>query len=214
MNYYNNDIKVFQNYIKQGENVINVGSNLGFVATIFASLVGKEGKVFCFEPSNSIFLKLKKTIAANDLSQVIIPFKVGCGEKTTKLKLNSVCSSSGNTSIINGNAVIGKAKEIEIIPLDSIDELWKFPIKFIKIDTEGFEPEVLLGAKKIISMSRPIIYIEMGGSYIESTKKSLSILDEYGYQTLLPDNIDWKEIGNGANFISVPRQVNSISLAN
>ena len=52
--------------------------------------------------------------------------------------------------------------------------------------------------------NKPVIYIEMGGDYMESTKKSLKILEEYGYKTLIPDDIDWTKIGNGCNFFSFP----------
>lgn len=205
LEYYQNDMKLYQKYIKPGDRVIDVGTNLGFVATMFASIVGSEGRVFCFEPSKYIFSKLKKTIAANNLDSVITPFNVGCGTEKTTVKLNAVSTSSGNSSIINADSTIGKTEEIEIVPLDSIDELWSEPINFIKIDTEGFEPEVLLGAKRLITTYKPTIYIEMGGSYMESTKRSLAILEEYGYQTLLPNNINWNEIGDGTNFISIPQ---------
>jgi FkbM family methyltransferase len=205
LKYYENDSKIFSQYIKQGDAVIDVGANLGFLATMFASFVGSQGKVFCFEPSKPIYSKLLKTISKNNLSQVV-PYNLGCGKEHSKLKLNRVNSSSGNNSLVNPDIISATAEEIEIVPLDSIDELKKVKINFMKIDTEGFEPEVLLGAKELIAANKPIIYIEMGGDYLESTQRSLKILDEYGYKTDIPEDMDWNAIGNGCNFLSFPRQ--------
>jgi len=203
LKWYEKDIKTFGNYLNPGDVVVDVGANLGFVATMFASLVAEKGKVFCFEPSKYVFSKLLKTISKNSLSQVI-PYNLGCGRESKKVVLNKVYASSGNSSIVSSKIVPNSSEEIEIVALDSIEELRQHKIKFLKIDTEGYEPEVLLGAKSLISNNKPVIYIEMGGDYIESTKKSLKILEEYGYKTLIPDDIDWTTIGNGCNFFSLP----------
>ena len=201
--YFENEKRIFQKYLHSGYTAIDVGANLGFVTVILASLVGMCGKVFSFEPSKPVFSKLTKTVADNHLTQVV-PYNFACGATGGRAILNKVSSCSGNSSIVSKKVLPGGAEEIEIRPLDSIEDLWKMKVKFLKIDTEGFESDVLLGAKRLIEVHRPVIYIELGGDYLESTHRSLEILKEFGYQTLIPENIDWQNIGNGANFISLP----------
>lgn len=201
--YFENEKRIFQKYLHAGDTAIDVGANLGFVTVLLASLVGMHGKVLSFEPSKPIFLKLTKTIGENRLTQVV-PYNFACGATSGRAILNKVSSCSGNSSIVSKKVLPGGAEEIEIRSLDSVEDLWKTKVKFLKIDTEGFEADVLLGAKRLIAANTPVIYIELGGDYLESTHRALQILKEYGYQTLVPENVGWHNIDNGANFISLP----------
>ena len=56
----NDEIKFFQKYIKQGDNVIDIGANIGRYTLIFAKIVGNKGKIFAFEPGNDNYKILKK----------------------------------------------------------------------------------------------------------------------------------------------------------
>ncbi|MFB2773253.1 FkbM family methyltransferase [Pelatocladus sp. BLCC-F211] len=202
LKYYANEMPIFLKYIKKEDTVVDVGANMGFTTTMFSSIVGERGKVFCFEPSKYIYEKLIKTIKLNNLSQAI-PFNFGCGEQSCKLKLNKVNNSSGNSSLLKESST-SNTEIVEIVPLDNVEKLNKYGINFLKIDTEGFEPYVLLGAEKLIKTYRPFIYIEMGGDYIESTHKTLEILERFNYKTNLYNNINWSLIGNGYNVIATP----------
>src|SRR5258708_39092376 len=46
--YYANDLKILQPYIKAGDTVIDIGANMGFVSALFSSLVGPGGEVYAF----------------------------------------------------------------------------------------------------------------------------------------------------------------------
>ena len=75
----------------------------------------------------------------------------------------------------------------------------------MKIDTEGFESEVLKGGVEAIAAHRPRIFIELGGHYLEGTLAAVEILTELGYDTDALRRADWAAIGNGANFLVEPR---------
>jgi hypothetical protein len=77
-------------------------------------------------------------------------------------------------------------------------------VSFIKIDTEGYEPQVLNGAKEFISRNKPTIYIELGGDYQNSSAEALKILKELNY-TCEAENLDLAQIPAGTNFIATPK---------
>ncbi len=54
-------------------------------------------------------------------------------------------------------------------------------VSFIKIDTEGYEPQVLRGAKELIMRDKPTIYIELGGDHQKSSLEALQVLKELDY---------------------------------
>src|ERR1039458_5553381 len=69
--WHEKDMNVFRSLLAPGQTAVDVGANMGFVTTMLASIVGRSGRVLAFEPSPTVFAKLKKTISANALSQVV-----------------------------------------------------------------------------------------------------------------------------------------------
>ena len=63
--------KIVENYVKEGDYVVDLGANIGYYTLIFAKLVGKKGKVFAFEPDKDNFRLLKKNIQTNCYSNIV-----------------------------------------------------------------------------------------------------------------------------------------------
>ena len=98
----------------------------------------------------------------------------GCGNNNNKrAKLDSFDSknSGGATLSTDDNG------EIEIVAIDSLDIREK--IAFIKIDTEGFEKDVISGAIKTIARDKPFMMIEIAKNNLEDIIHQLS---ELGYK--------------------------------
>ena len=200
--WHEKDLHVFRSLLAPGQTAIDVGANLGFITTILASIVGPTGRVISFEPSRVVFEKLLKTISANQLSQVV-PLNYGCGSRSSVETLSMVSDSTGNASIVGtGHDGI----DIELRRLDDVPEVCASPVSLLKIDTEGYEPEVLEGARKLIEDHKPVIYLEMGGDYVESTHRSIRFLADAGYRTDHVEAVDWSEVGNGSDYFFIPRR--------
>lgn len=199
--WYVNEMEVFRNLIGPGQTAIDVGANMGFLTTVLASIVGQEGRVISFEPSGPVYEKLLKTIAANGLHQVV-PLNLGCGAASATARLDQVTGSSGSASIIGAGQ---DATEIRVERLDDVPEVWATPVSLLKIDTEGYEPEVLEGAQRLIAERKPVIRLEMGGEYVDSTLRSIALLTDYGYDTQHIESIDWSRVGNGSDYVFFPR---------
>jgi FkbM family methyltransferase len=200
--WHEKDVTIFRSLVAPGGTAIDVGANLGFTTTMLASLVGPAGRVLSFEPSPLVYAKLRKTVDANGLANVMT-FNLGCGSSCSVQTLHAVSRSSGNSSILGGGRASGS---VEVVRLDDIDEVWERPVSLIKIDTEGYEPEVLVGARRLIEEHRPILYLEMGGDYPESTTRSIELLSELRYGIEHVAQRDWSEVGNGSDFFFFPER--------
>ncbi len=186
--------------VSPGATVFDIGANLGFYSAMFAAQIGPQGRVVAFEPAPQVFGKLRATIARNRLDQVVA-LNLGCGSVAGEPVLRQISASTGTGSLVGGE---GAGEAVRIRPLDEIPEARERPPQLIKIDVEGFEPEVLDGARSILGEHRPILYIELCGEYSASTARSVALLEELGYDTCALAGLDWTVVPNGSNFVIRP----------
>ncbi len=202
------DMAFYSRYVEPGSTVVDVGANIGFVTTMLASLVGPSGTVLSFEPSWLTYSKLLKTIAVNNLTQVV-PYNVGIGATRETLKLVPVSKSSGNNTLVPSMVCKGTHHEtVDILALSDIPEIRDRRVTLLKIDTEGYELQVLQGAREIIGRDMPVIYTELGGSgaYADTTLQVIDLLGKLGYDTSSASGVDWGTVGNGVDFAFLPKQ--------
>ena len=76
-----NTIKQFQSWIKPGQYVIEIGGHIGYFSTFYADLVGINGKVDVFEPSQKNIKYLKKNInfMHKNFSEIVSVIPKGAG---------------------------------------------------------------------------------------------------------------------------------------
>ena len=146
--------------LKDKKYFIDIGSNIGQYA-IYASSVSEDLKIHCFEPNQQVFKFLNQNVHNNQLQnqinihQMAISSKKGIAELSIT---NSLMSSSLNP---NWRQKL-RTESVNIICLDSFCSENNINDKtLIKIDVEGFEEEVLKGAKKFIIENKPDIIIEI-----------------------------------------------------
>ena len=192
-------------YIKPGDTVIDIGGNLGFFILLLNELVGPSGKIFSFEPSRILKARLEATVKNNNLQNInILNHALGESDGVTTLHYNP--KQSGLTSIVTNFSEGSLSEEITVTTLDKFSEQIPNRVSFIKIDTEGYEPQVLKGSMELIIRDKPTIYIELGGEYQASSVVALKILNELNYYCEA-ENLDLKTIPAGVNFIATPKKI-------
>lgn len=144
--------------IGQGDVVFDVGANVG-VFTAFAAQ--RAGQLHSFEPDPSVFPHLERTVALNQLANVRLnAMALGAVEGEARIFSNPTSASASHLVTTDGMAQDG-GSSISITTLDSyvaargVDRL-----DLIKIDVEGFETDVLAGARKSIAGLRPSALVE------------------------------------------------------
>lgn len=130
--------------------VYDVGANIGYHTTAFASHVSK---VYSFEPNPNNFKLLKKnTSKLNNVK--IINAAVGDHSGTIKIQDFDPNKDDNNYGMM-------KCGDIGVdVKLISIDNCGLEKPDLIKIDVEGYEYPVIKGCEKLLETRRPIIYYE------------------------------------------------------
>ncbi|MBU4612096.1 FkbM family methyltransferase [Achromobacter sp. GG226] len=150
--------KIFQELLRPGMNVIDVGANIGYFTMLAAHLVGKEGRVCAFEPNARNVALLEASRRANDFAQVTV-YPMGTSDQDGLLVLNSTYSN-GTTS--TAPAELEALTSARIVPAVQLDHLVLHQQRtdFIKIDIEGAEYRALKGAEQILRRDKPIVVSE------------------------------------------------------
>lgn len=143
---------LFQRFVGEGMNVIDIGANIGYYTLLAAKLIGEKGKVFAFEPEPRNYALLLRNVELNGYKNVI-PQQKAVSNKAGKVKLFLDRLEPGAHSLYK---VRQSAKEAIVVDAVSLDDFFKgkeFPINVIKIDVEGAEMTVLLGMSRIVKNS-------------------------------------------------------------
>jgi len=135
--------------------VIDAGSFIGDFAA-YASIKGAT--TYAFEPTKSNFKCLQATA---DLNGNIIPVNAGLGNEKCYLELITSDDLYGNTNSFSKNFLhINKMEKTEVTTIDAFVQENNLPkVDFIKADIEGFERQMLLGAKETLAKFAPKLAI-------------------------------------------------------
>jgi FkbM family methyltransferase len=137
-------------FLQKSDAFIDIGSNKGEFAIHAALAVGDRGKVVAFEPEPKNCEWIRKSIDKSGTHNVIIE-EAAIGEKDGSLNLFIGEKSGWHSLVTSEQNLIKDSIPVSVYRLDKYLE--KNPlqnIKVIKIDVEGFEKEVLMGAHKTL----------------------------------------------------------------
>lgn len=139
---------------------IDVGASFGWYTVRWARQVGNSGRVIALEPQPRHYSSLVRNIALNKLTNVAaLPCAVGDHDGSLVL-----FAPAFGLSVMDASAIYrtgGNAIEVPMRSIDSVcDELSLTDVRLVKIDVEGFEPQVLRGMIRLLERSRPTIAFE------------------------------------------------------
>ncbi|MCI5196119.1 MAG: FkbM family methyltransferase [Candidatus Electrothrix sp. AW5] len=142
--------------------ILDIGANIGLHSLIWSFRFESRSEIYAFEPSKYTRDILKRNIKINKKCSNIkvIPLAVSncCGTTFFFDADDNAYSSLKNTERKN----IKEKYKVDTITIDKFvaDNNMK-KIDFLKVDVEGFETEVIEGAKKCLSKFTPDVFIEI-----------------------------------------------------
>jgi FkbM family methyltransferase len=169
-------------FLNEGDAYIDIGANKGEFAIHAALTVGEKGKVIAFEPSPENCKWIKKSIDKSNIRNIVLE-EAAIGEKDNFLPL-FLGERSGWHSLVTSEQNLKKDSiPVRVYPLDKYLESNPVAnLKAIKIDVEGFEKEVLLGAHKTLSQyDTLIILIDIHPSHGVKHEEIYEILHGHGF---------------------------------
>jgi FkbM family methyltransferase len=147
-----------------GDCFLDVGSHVGLYAIGAALRVGRGGRVIAFEPTPATIVKLKKNVDLNDLgdrisiNDIALSHQSGTAEflTTGTSMMNSIFAGTPPGQTRGG----GPERRIHVRTARLDEFLDPARSHVAKIDTEGHELPVLLGAERLLA-SKARIFVEL-----------------------------------------------------
>jgi FkbM family methyltransferase len=154
-----NDMLFAIHFLREEDLFIDVGANVGVYTVLAAAHCGAQ--VISFEPIPETHSNLKRNVLVNDIHErVLLINKAAAGEEKSVYFTSTL--DAGNHALYQEDSIQGQRIKIDCTTLDLVTS--RIP-NLIKIDVEGFETEVIEGAKKILSGHElKAIIIELNGS--------------------------------------------------
>src|SRR5262252_6457145 len=150
------EVDLLQAVVKPGSTVLDVGANIGALTIPLARMVGPQGTVFAYEPQRMCYYLLCANVALNNLSNVVC-LQNAVGKESGRMDIPELdFSQPNNFGGLELRSEYPDAKGKCSVKLIRLDDTPFARLDFIKIDVEGMEPEVMMGAKEIIKKHRPI----------------------------------------------------------
>lgn len=179
----NAEVDFMLSCLAPGDGMIDAGANIGVYSLQAAARVGEAGRVYAFEPMHKSFDMLARSVEANGFAGRCALYNEGLGESegTGSFHLSAHATNPGSSYVSLGS----DGDRIAIRAMDSIR--YERPIRFIKIDVEGFEPQILRGARKTLAEHRPVILTELFPRSLReigglSGPAYVAMLEEAGYR--------------------------------
>jgi FkbM family methyltransferase len=163
--------------------ILDIGANIGLHVISWAKAVGKH-KYYAFEPTRKVNSILKANIKSNNLEGGIITIEKAVSNKVGTASFYETIDDAYNSLKDTKRKNIDKIYEVKLETIDSFIENNKIlDLRFIKIDTEGFEDEVIQGAIRTIEIYKPDFFIEIygGTDSNKNPEKTIQRMIDFGY---------------------------------
>lgn len=141
----------------KGGNILDVGANIGYTSCVFSKAITPGFLVYAFEPEEENLIALKNTIKLHQAVDKVVPIQAAVGESSGEVELWYNKNHHADHRILTERyketgISLSRVSKISMWSIDRFVELeiGQAPIKFIKIDVQGYELPVCLGMQKTL----------------------------------------------------------------
>jgi FkbM family methyltransferase len=160
--------ELIRTHLKKNSNCIDIGANLGHILMEIVA-AAPHGSHFAFEPIPDLYTSLKKRFSKNTTV-----YNFALSSKRGSTTFNYYPGRPAVSGFLERNKLIGQEPTLLSVQMEILDDLIPEHLKIdlVKIDVEGAEYQVLLGAKKLLKRNKPIVLFEcgLGGADIYGTR--------------------------------------------
>ena len=184
-------IDFFKKFLSPGDWAIDIGGNVGEMSLQMSLITGKEGLVISFDPNKYVFKVLEQNISLNPDKTNIVAYNLAIADKEADFYYNSSEASFSNGGIAetadNKHGKYSIGEQVHGVPLRKFLEQ-KHPefatkLKLIKIDTEGYDKEIIKSISDLLAQYKPAVISEcFGGNNAEEKYEQFQLLKDMGYK--------------------------------
>lgn len=159
------------------KNIIDIGANFGYHTLLFSQVCSEN--VYAFEPQIQSFKLLEDNLEINKIKNVIL-YNYACGDENCDIKMSLFINGGYklNMGDVTPNLIINRDFSVsKSIILDECN--FSSKIDLIKIDVQGWEKKVLMGATTLLKIHKPVLIIEFEYFQLEKTNTSCEELFDF-----------------------------------
>jgi FkbM family methyltransferase len=181
-------------FLKPGMTCCDIGANVGYYTLLFSVFAGDAGKVFAFEPLPSNLEFLRHHVLTNHCGNVqVLDFAITDYNGSATFEEHE-SRSMGHLSA-SGHLNVRCATLNELLADGAIATP-----DILKIDVEGAELSVLVGARETLQAAKPVIFLATHGNAAHSS--CCRLLNDIGYDL---EPIDGKPVEYSRELLAVAR---------
>jgi FkbM family methyltransferase len=189
----------FKQFISEGDFVIDIGANIGDTGLPMGLSAGKSGTVLALEPNPHLYKILKVNSGLNTDKLNIVPLNFAATEEDGEFYYNSSEATFNNGGISKVKSKFhGKFELEEKIVGVNLERLLRKEyaellksLTCIKVDTEGYDKDILLSLSGIINEFKPIVMFEVFKRLTKDERFQLyDLFSENGYELFMFDDFD------------------------
>jgi FkbM family methyltransferase len=177
-------------FLSPGDVAIDIGAHTGDSTVPIALAVGKEGCVFALEPNRYVFPVLKKNAELNAGKTNIVPLMFAATPEDAEMEFqysdSGYCNGGrfeGMSKWLHGHAfkLAVQGRNLQSFLKETYPQVLP-RIRYIKIDTEGYESVVLQSLADLIARRKPFLKVEVYGKLDDPQRRALyRSIAGYGY---------------------------------
>lgn len=199
--YDDEEVALIRPFVETKSLVLDIGASLGFYTIPLALTARAVGAyILAIDPVEANCEIIRRNVALNQLQAFVGVLPVALGRSAGEMTIHVEAGGAGNASIVGGirpdemlrHDRAGRTTVTEQARVCSLDKL-VLPSEshgrrcsLIKMDVEGFEMEVLLGAGRFLTEHRPAILGEFNQEWLRSRDVAPSLpqtwASESGYR--------------------------------
>ncbi|UYZ65185.1 FkbM family methyltransferase [Hymenobacter weizhouensis] len=184
------NVEFFRKFLREGDLAIDIGANIGHTTVPLALLTGPSGLTLGFDPNPYVFEILAENTKLNPGKITIAAHNFAITETDGEFYYNSSEASFNNGGISteknNKHGKYSLSTKIKGVNLhaflqanhaDKLDRL-----KLVKIDTEGYDKEIIKSISGLLDRYKPVVITEcFGKNSKEERFEQFNLLHAKGY---------------------------------
>ncbi|MDD4646361.1 MAG: FkbM family methyltransferase [Bacteroidales bacterium] len=183
-------LSFYEKFIKEGDFALDIGANIGHMTVPLSLICGKTGLTLGFDPNPYVFKILEQNASLNSSISNTKVFNFAITDADDEYYYNSSEASFCNGGIskekISRHGKFALSHKIKGVRLESfLNETFpdRLPnLRLIKIDTEGYDKEIIRSISNLLKQYKPAVITECFGKNSEKDRfEHFELLKSQGY---------------------------------
>ena len=147
------ELGVVKKILKPGMRFLDIGANIGFYTILAAKIVGKNGKVYAYEPYPTSYNVLIDNIKLTGISNIVDAHNMAVADESIIKKL--YLGKGSNVHSFSDHAGTNQYVEVPTIDINKLLVNIGEPVHLMRMDLEGYERQLFLRLDKTLANYLP-----------------------------------------------------------